>query len=73
MWVINVYIHDGEIQKIQKMFGKIQKEIPQNEWDITILMGDFNVNADEKVKEFCLLKSICKSMVLCVDNRGKDP
>lgn len=66
LWVINVYIHDGSITKIQKLFGKVRQQIPNNEWKATIIIGDFNIDAQDSNSDFKLMKSICKSMGMTI-------
>jgi len=66
LWLVNVYIHDGSISKIQKMLGKMRHEIPINEWGAILIIGDFNINADEHNNNFRLLKSLCKGMGLAL-------
>ena len=61
-WLINVYVHDGSIKKVQKIFAKIRKDIPQEEWGICCLIGDFNINMNIENQNSQLLKSLAKQM-----------
>ena len=66
MWIVNVYIHDGSTSKIQKLFGKIRQQIPNKEWKVTIVIGDFNIDAQDNNPNFILMKTICKSMGMMI-------
>ena len=63
IWLANVYIWQGTIPKLQKIFGKIRKHIPQTELSQLIIIGDFNINANAKDDEtFILLQKLCKQI-----------
>jgi len=48
IWFGNIYLNRGTTKQIQKMFSVIQKVIPANEICNLILVGDFNININEK-------------------------
>lgn len=72
IWMINVYLNKGQISKIQKLFGKIQKYIPYCEMSQLIIIGDFNVDITKKEDErVILLNKLCKQMGLRIQNPGQ--
>lgn len=66
MWLINIYLHQGTTSKIQRLFGKIRKFIPINEWKIICLIGDFNVDINKTTFESDLIKSLSKQLGLII-------
>jgi len=44
LWFSNVYLHDSEPKRVQKLFAKIQKFVPDNELSQILLIGDFNID-----------------------------
>ena len=66
MWLINTYNYQGTTSKIQRLFGKIRKLIPINEWKIICIIGDFNVDINKISFESKLIKSLSKQMGLII-------
>ena len=71
MWLINIYHYQGTSNKIQKLFGKIRKFIPMNEWKIICIIGDFNVDITKETFEANLIKSLCKQIGLIIHTPNK--
>ncbi len=65
LWLCNIYLNRGCKQQIQKLFRVIRDEIPKEEWNRVVIVGDLNVNLmnsnDEKVK---LLKALAREFGL---------
>ena len=53
IWLANVYLCYGKTSKVQKLFGKLLKYIPQNELSQLLVLGDFNVDARSDNDELC--------------------
>ena len=66
LWLINTYNYKGTTNKIQRLFGKIRKFIPMNEWKILCIIGDFNVDINKMTFESKLIKSLSKQMGLII-------
>jgi len=66
IWLVNIYLSKGNCSKIQKLFGKLRKNIPQNEWSNLIVIGDFNVDLNKQSEEKELLIALAKQMGLSV-------
>ena len=68
IWFGNIYLNRGTTKQIQKMFSVIQKVIPANEICNLILVGDFNININEKKgPKFRILNSLCKQLHLTIN------
>ena len=66
MWLVNIYNYQGTSNKIQRLFGKIRKLIPMNEWKILCLLGDFNVDINKVTFESKLIRSLSKQLGLTI-------
>ena len=66
MWLINIYNYRGTNSKIQRLFGKIRKFIPMNEWKNICIIGDFNVDLNKVTFESELIKSLNKQLGLMI-------
>ena len=44
IWFLNLYLNQGKMSKIQKLFGILQKNIPINEMSQLLVIGDFNID-----------------------------
>ena len=61
IWLANVYLYKGSISKLQKLFGIIQKHIPSNEVSQLLLIGDFNIDLNNKKSDIqTALEKLCK-------------
>ena len=68
IWILNIYLNQSKISKIQKLFGKIQKNVPLNELSQMIVAGDFNVNgANNHDDNFIFLSKLCKQLGLRIE------
>jgi len=68
MWFSNVYLNKGETSQVQKLFGKIQKNVPMAEMSQLLLIGDFNIDAKaKKDNTLILLTKICKQLGLRIE------
>ena len=66
MWFINCYLARGSTTKLQRLFARLRKGIPMNEWGIICLIGDFNIDIQGQSNECQLFKSLCKTMGLTI-------
>lgn len=64
LWIVNLYNHDGSLHRMQKLFGKVKEHIPSNEWQIILLIGDFNIDAQVSDDGYTLLRSLAKQFGL---------
>ena len=64
IWIVNFYNHDGNIKKMQKLFGELRANIPPSEWGMIYVIGDFNINFDPEDKKFKMLRTLSKHMGL---------
>lgn len=63
LWLANVYLSTGKASKLQKLFGKLLKNIPSNELSQIIVAGDFNINARDNKNELTqFLSKLTKQM-----------
>ncbi len=65
LWLCNVYFNRGSAQQIRKIFKTIRDEVPKDEWNRIVLIGDLNINlcnlSDERVR---LLQALAKEFKL---------
>ncbi len=67
MWICNLYWPNWSMNKAQKLFGKIRKFIPENEWNNILILGDFNLDANNPNEEdFTMLSKLCKQLGLAI-------
>ena len=71
IWIGNIYLNKGLPKQIQKLFSIIQNKIPTNELQNLILIGDFNININNKSPKLTLLNSLCKQFNLNINNPGR--
>ena len=66
LWLINLYLPQGKCSKFQKLFGRIRKSIPQNEWQNVIIIGDFNIDLNKNSENNKLLAAIAKQLGMTI-------
>ena len=72
MWFVNTYLRGGTIAKLQKLFGKIQKNVPSNEVSQMIMIGDFNIDLkDTEDNTYKLLQKLCKEIGVKIESPGR--
>ena len=67
IWLINLYLNKGTCSKLQKLFGKIRRNIPQNEWNNIIIIGDFNIDLNKQSSDKALLQALVKQLGLTIE------
>ena len=72
LWIINLYVPQGKCSKYQKLFGKIRKNIPQNEWQNTIIIGDFNIDLNKNTEDKKLLATMAKQLGMTIAQPEED-
>ena len=71
VWIGNIYLNLGLPKQINKLFSAIQSNIPEHEMKNLILIGDFNVNLNNKSPKLTLLTNLCKQFNLKIHNPGQ--
>ena len=71
LWFGNIYLNRGLPKQITKLFSIIQESIPENEMQNLILVGDFNVNINNKSPKLTLLTNLCNQFQLKINDPGK--
>jgi len=68
IWIGNIYLNRGLPKQINKLFSIIQTKIPTHEQQNIILLGDFNININNKSPKLTLLNSLCKQFNLDINH-----
>lgn len=68
LWIGNIYLNKGLPKQIQKLFSIINENIPENERQNIILLGDFNINLNKKSPKLTLLNNLCKQFQLSIQD-----
>ena len=65
------YLRVGSLSKVQKLLTKITNEIPVEQRTQVLLIGDFNIDLNDKDNNsLILLQKCCKDLGLFIENPG---
>jgi len=65
LWLCNAYLNTGKVSQIQKLFRTLLENIPKEELNRVVVIGDLNVNIIKKDNEkFKLLKTLAAQIGL---------
>jgi hypothetical protein len=62
IWLVNTYLPKGSKTQIQELFKAITRYIPQEEMDRVIMIGDFNIDIQEKGDRVVFLEQLSKQL-----------
>ncbi len=76
VWLSSIYLNRGSISQIQALFSCISSNVPPEEWQYLLLMGDFNVDLCKEDPKKKLISDLSKQFKLtiaqpCSQTRGE--